>query len=99
MGSLVGRGEHEPAAVLGAGHGGAVLHGEQHEPEPFFTPNPDTPASTKTSGCENALIDPCGLRKHEHISIITFYSLLQHLIRIPLWLNWHGTFLIADDSL
>lgn len=43
VGSLVGRGEHEPAAVLGAGHGGAVLDGERHEPEPFFTPNPDTP--------------------------------------------------------
>lgn len=37
---MVGWGEHEPAAVLGAGHGGAVLDGEQHEPEPFFYPKP-----------------------------------------------------------
>lgn len=73
--------------------------GNNTNQSPFFTPNPDTSAGTKTSGCENTLIDPCSLRKHKHIVIITFYSLLQHLIRIPLWLNWHGTFLIAADSL
>lgn len=49
----------------------------------LFTPNLDTPASIKTWGCQNTLFSLTSLGKHEHVLIITFSKLLQHLIFIP----------------